>query len=226
MHVDNRYVRRGAIDPAGLLQAEDVTDAALGRHCHQPYECILRPRCAAFLPEHDVTQLYKAGKDQIYALNAQGITALADVPVGDLKAAHLVQREAVLTGQRVVLVEPLRRWLAGLEYPLHCLDFETMNPALPLVDGTRPYQQYPSSSRCMLSTAREPSRGMSSIWSAPRAIPGRGSSRRCGRSTVWPAGGRSWPTTRRSSGGCCAGWLRRFPSTRPFSWLSRRVSRT
>jgi len=25
MHVDNRYVRCGAIDPAGLLQAEDVT---------------------------------------------------------------------------------------------------------------------------------------------------------------------------------------------------------
>jgi hypothetical protein len=169
MHVDSRYVRRGAIDPAGLLQAEDVTvraraaqpgvagrvaamqamlagecpDMPLGTHCHEPYACVLRPLCSAFLPAHDVTQLYRASKARVYDLIARGITALADVPDSDLSAAHRVQREAIVAGRRVVEAVPLRAWLAGLEYPLHCLDFETMNPAVPLVDGTRPYQQVP-----------------------------------------------------------------------------------
>ena len=37
----------------------------------------------------------------------------------------------------------MRRWLAGLQYPLHHFDFETMNAAVPLYDGTRPFQQLP-----------------------------------------------------------------------------------
>jgi hypothetical protein len=31
--------------------------------------------------------------------------------------------------------------LAALQYPLYFLDYETVNPAVPLWDGTRPYQQ-------------------------------------------------------------------------------------
>ncbi|MBK7751605.1 MAG: DUF2779 domain-containing protein [Flavobacteriales bacterium] len=34
-------------------------------------------------------------------------------------------------------------WLAELRYPLHHFDFETLMPAVPLFDGTRPYQQLP-----------------------------------------------------------------------------------
>ncbi len=34
-------------------------------------------------------------------------------------------------------------FLRGLKYPLHFLDFETIYPAIPVFDGTRPYQQIP-----------------------------------------------------------------------------------
>jgi hypothetical protein len=54
-----------------------------------------------------------------------------------------VQQEAVRTGEPHVDGGAIRRWLSRLEYPIHCLDFETMNPAIPLVEGTRPYQQVP-----------------------------------------------------------------------------------
>lgn len=169
MHVDRSYVRRGAVDPAGLFHAEDVTpraraaqpavadrvaamqaviagpfpDVAIGPHCHKPYACDLRYLCAAFLPAHDVTQLYRARKTAVYDLIARGVTALADVPDGDLGPVHHIQREAVRTGRRHAALEPLRAWLADLRYPLHFLDFETMSPAVPLLDGTRPYQQVP-----------------------------------------------------------------------------------
>ena len=37
----------------------------------------------------------------------------------------------------------MRDWLDGLEYPLYYLDYETVQTAIPLFEGTRPYQQIP-----------------------------------------------------------------------------------
>ena len=56
---------------------------------------------------------------------------------------QLIQREAIQSGQAHVELEPIRAWLDGLEYPIHCLDFETMSPAIPIIEDTRPYQQIP-----------------------------------------------------------------------------------
>jgi hypothetical protein len=169
MHLDTSYVRCGAIDPHGLFVAQDVTAQAralqpdvaaavasmhaviaggcpevpIGVHCSAPYDCDLWNRCSAFLPEFAVTQLYRARKLKVFDLVARGITALAEVDPGDLNPNQLVQQKAVSARQPHVQREPIRAWLNGLEYPLHVLDFETMNPAVPLVDGTRPYQHVP-----------------------------------------------------------------------------------
>ncbi len=39
--------------------------------------------------------------------------------------------------------EAIKGFLASLEYPLYYMDFETISPAVPLFDGTRPYQNTP-----------------------------------------------------------------------------------
>jgi len=169
VHVDNSYVRHGDIEPHKLFHAEDVTsqaralqpevgskvvamqgviagacpDVAIGAHCSDPYECDLRDQCFAFLPEFNVTQLYRARKDKVFDLITRGVTAMVDVPASELSPGQLVQQRAVASGTAYVEQKPIRAWLDSLEYPLHCLDFETMNPAVPLIDGTRPYQQVP-----------------------------------------------------------------------------------
>jgi len=60
-----------------------------------------------------------------------------------LNDKQLIQQAAVVSGQPQVSPEQIRDWMTGLQYPIYCLDFETMNPAVPLIDGTRPYQQVP-----------------------------------------------------------------------------------
>ncbi|MCP4549772.1 MAG: DUF2779 domain-containing protein [bacterium] len=169
VHVDNSYVRRGDIEPEKLFHAEDVTsraralqpeveskvaemqriisgacpDIAIGTHCSDPYECDLQDQCSAFLPEFNVTQLYRAHKSKIFDLIERGITAMVDVPPSELSPDQLIQQCAIASGKAHVDRKPIRAWLDSLEYPLHCLDFETMNPAVPIIDGTRPYQQIP-----------------------------------------------------------------------------------
>ncbi|MFH1842600.1 MAG: DUF2779 domain-containing protein, partial [bacterium] len=168
-HIDTSYVREGEIDPDGLFRSEDITaaaralqhevaatvarfqtviggeqpDVAIGTHCSDPYDCDLWDQCSAFLPEFPVTQLYRARKRKTFELIGQGVTALTDVPPTELSAAQLVQQQVVASGQTHVEQEPIRAWLDGLEYPLYCFDFETMNPTVPLFDGTRPFQQIP-----------------------------------------------------------------------------------
>jgi hypothetical protein len=126
----------------GLI-AGDCPSTAIGEHCTDPYDCDLWDQCSQFLPKFDVGQLYRARKKKVFELIAKGITDLGEVPPSELSPAQIVQQQVVQSGQTHVEREPIHAWLDGLEYPLHCFDFETMNPAVPLFDGTRPYQQIP-----------------------------------------------------------------------------------
>lgn len=166
MHIDNEYVRQGEIDPAKLLFLQDVTEAAtlklseipgrieemvavitggmpetpIGPHCTKPYRCGLIGQCWAHLPENNVTELYY---NNGFTLLGEGVLRIADVPCDRLSAKQLIQQRAILTGRPKIAEERIKKWLSDLEYPLYLLDFETVAPAIPLWDGTRPYQQVP-----------------------------------------------------------------------------------
>jgi hypothetical protein len=170
MHLNGDYVKRGSIDPNNLFVAEDVTDAVveecrdvpervdelqsvirsqgppavdIGRHCDHPHECPLKSLCWAFLPEHNVTELYR-GKRKAFALLADGISRIVDIPSPvSLSPLQTVQRRAINEGCCQVHQAALVRFLAKLKYPVHFLDFETYQTAIPRHDGTRPYQQIP-----------------------------------------------------------------------------------
>jgi hypothetical protein len=60
-----------------------------------------------------------------------------------LSETQRIQVEAERTGKPYVDHKAVKEFLQSLEYPLHFLDFETFQTAIPLVDGTRPYQQVP-----------------------------------------------------------------------------------
>ncbi len=168
MHVNTSYVRRGAIDPAAFFQMEDVTDAAraqqsavadkaqemlrviagsdpdvpVGPHCRKGEVCPLWGRCVPSLPEHNVFTMYRGGK-KAFSLLSRGVSALADVADSALSANQKIQRDVVRSGHAHVNIPRIRSWLRRLKYPLYLLDFETINPAIPLYDGTRPYEKIP-----------------------------------------------------------------------------------
>jgi hypothetical protein len=163
--VNSAYVRHGAIDPGALFHRIDWTDEVrarmrtigsevaamqaliagpepdvpIGPHCGDPYECPLKERCWSFLPEHAVTTLHRAGRSAFEWLG-RGIEDLCDVDSGELSEKQRIQREAVICGEVRVDRDALQTWIAGLTFPLVMLDFEAFAPAVPLFDGTRPYQ--------------------------------------------------------------------------------------
>jgi hypothetical protein len=168
MHVDTSYVRQGPVEPKLLFQSDDITDRAralmprvpemfaryaaeirgarpevpIGPHCRDPYHCALTDVCWRDVPEHHVTTFVRAGHRAFDWLQ-DGHTLITDVPDRELSAAQRIQKAAVAAGRAHVDKPTVARMLAALEYPLWYLDFESLNPAVPLFENTRPFQQVP-----------------------------------------------------------------------------------
>lgn len=171
VHLNNKYVRQGPIDvrqlftitsvkqqvdrerqdvPARIealkaaLQGPEAPVMDIGPHCTAPFECDFMQHCWAHVPqEGNVFELTNArGTD--WALYRRGILLLKDIP-DDVRLTAAQRRQVDGTKHASTTIDrpALTRWLGELRYPLHHLDFETFMPAVPLFDGTRPFQPLP-----------------------------------------------------------------------------------
>ncbi len=85
-----------------------------------------------------------------------GIRHIRDLPDDvSLTAKQTIQVRAVRSKRPHVDTQALRTFLDGLQYPLYFLDFETINPSIPMWDKTSPYQQVPF--QFSLHVVRKPS---------------------------------------------------------------------
>ena len=167
--INNQYVKEGEINPEGLFNLHDINEDVLaisgdipnqveemleiinretcpemviGPHCKDPYDCPLE-ECWEHLPEGNVFTLYYSGKKS-FSLYDRGIVSIKDIPSDyKLSKKQAIQKESLVTGETHLDKEAIKGFLASLEYPLYYMDFETINPAVPLFDGTRPYQHTP-----------------------------------------------------------------------------------
>ncbi len=126
------------------LAASEAPSIRTGRHCAIPYQCPFYGHCHRNQTEHPVMQLPRAGERLLSALEASGIEDIRDIPPG-FPGMNALQRRVrdCVASDRWYLAPELSSRLRGLKYPIHFLDFEAFNPALPVYEGTRPYQVIP-----------------------------------------------------------------------------------
>ena len=173
MHIDNTYVYQGGDhDPDRLFSLRDVTDEArayaadempgalarmweslqlaetldidTGRHCTTPYRCPFFGHCHRDEPEHPVRDLPGLTQGGYERLEASGIRDIGGIPP-DFTGLSLVQRrvrDSVVAGRPFVGPDLASR-LGEIGFPAGFLDFEALNPAIPIYVGTRPYQTIP-----------------------------------------------------------------------------------
>ncbi len=170
MHINNRYVKQGEIDPSHFFHLEEITERVLanqdfvqqkhaallhildqkaepsvsiGKHCGEPFSCDYTYHCWAHLPENNIFQLNNSrGKD--WTLYNLGIMSLEDVPTDfPLNHRQTLQIEGVKHNSSHIDNLKIHEFLEKFEGPLYFFDFETINPAIPVLDGTKPFQQVP-----------------------------------------------------------------------------------
>ncbi|HUR42183.1 MAG TPA: DUF2779 domain-containing protein [Verrucomicrobiae bacterium] len=181
-HLDSKFVYQGGGNYEGLFKSVDVTDLALeytgdvpkwivqaretlassepntgiGAHCHEPFACPFHKYCGdqqgierASFPVEDLPHASRL----IGLLRADGYTDIRDVPEERLpKPAHRRIREAAITGQQKI--DPAAAAaIKALGYPRYYMDFETLQSAIPIWAGTRPYvSQVPFQWSCHIET--------------------------------------------------------------------------
>ncbi len=173
--VDNSFVYPGGGDYTGLLRLEDVTEKArglqsqvsvwvnefkavladsmpemeIGQHCEEPFGCPFWGFCKPLdMPEYPLSCLPRARQPLLDQLESEGYVDIRDIPEGRLENPnHLRVRKVTASGKPELLPEA-GAFLRSLPYPLYYLDFETIQFAVPIWAGTRPYEQLPFQWSC------------------------------------------------------------------------------
>ncbi len=179
-HIDTSFVYPGGGDYRGLLHHANTTaevrsllsqvpvwveDArrtlagpepaiAVGKQCYTPHACPFQHYCWPPEPEYPVTLLPNDKNGKVAkALQDEGHYDLRDVPPGRLtNPRHEWIRRVTVKGKPDLRPEAAKA-LCDLPYPRYYLDFETIQFAVPIWAGTRPYQILPFQWSCHIETA-------------------------------------------------------------------------
>ena len=131
------------------LQADLMKDEAPqiepGEQCSTPYPCPYYDHCTKGLPtlQHPVGNLPRLHAKKLQELRDMEIDEIGDIPSEfPLNQTQARVRAAVISGGDWIS-KGLADELAGIEYPVHHLDFEAFAPAIPVFAGTRPFDAVP-----------------------------------------------------------------------------------
>lgn len=170
VHINNQYVRNGELDINELFTIESVHSEVLeflpsisnnvrrlknvidnneipqkniGPHCSSPYDCDFKGTCWSHIPENSVFDISRLKKDKKFDLYNQGVITLDQIDLSqtDLNPKQVLQVKSEVNGTTFIDKDKIRNFTSRLSYPLYFLDFETIGPAVPVYDGSRPYQQ-------------------------------------------------------------------------------------
>jgi hypothetical protein len=133
----------GAAQAVATLQDEPVIDT--GRHCEAPFTCGFRAYCNRNIavPEHPPNILPYLREPRLAHWKSQGITELHQTPDDELSWKQQRVKTATLDGTVFFDAQGAAGALAGHGLPARFLDFETVQFAIPVWKGTRPYEQTP-----------------------------------------------------------------------------------
>ena len=181
-HVDTAFVYPGGGDYRGLLKPNPVdadvadllpavpqwvaearatltgTELAItpGSQCHSPYECPFQSHCGAGQPpqpDYPLGCLPRLSGQRLQGLLDRSIADVRQIPADypltrkQVRVARVIQSGAVERDPAAAAL------LNGLAYPRCYLDFESMQVAVPVWAGTRPYQQLVVQWSCHVETA-------------------------------------------------------------------------
>ena len=134
------FVANNLANFQAMLEANVLPIKDIGPHCSEPYDCPFYAHCSAHLPaENPITDLIGWSK-KVWQLYNQGVMSMEDIPSDfKLSKSQHSQVNGVKHGAEVLRLEPIRKFLEDVTYPLHFFDFETVWPAIPMAKGIKPY---------------------------------------------------------------------------------------
>lgn len=109
--------------------------------CLKPNECPCPNLCHPHLPEKSIFNIPLLNPKKARELLDSEVFEIKDIPLSfELSAKQKLIANIIRSGLPHLNKESLKKFLNELVYPLHFLDYETYEPAIPIHKGYRPYQ--------------------------------------------------------------------------------------
>jgi len=171
MHINPDYVRQGELDLKKLFSIQSVLetvlekqdfihdqilrereviemphspDISIGLHCHNPYTCDFVGHCWKNYPGPTVFDLDTISPKEQQTLFDQGLHSLSELAnASGLNAEQQMQINSHNTGEVFLDKEALSDFINIPDEPAAFLKVLHCRPALPLFDGTKPYENLP-----------------------------------------------------------------------------------
>jgi hypothetical protein len=172
IHVNNQYVRTGAIDPKGITAISDVTervkdirDFTLSK-IDEALAVMALDECPDVSPLYadktvfgewlaiykhmkspkpgSIYDLCQMDANTLQNLQTSNIAYIKDIPKDfALKPKQAMQVEALRQGKPTIHADKIKEYLDTFTFPLYFFDYETLSSLVPYFDGLKPYQQLP-----------------------------------------------------------------------------------
>ncbi len=168
IHVNNQYVRNGAIEIDKLGEIAEITanikkaaidveselkelkgvdaltdspEVGIGAHCDTPYGCGFKNHCWKNVTKEDsVFEFFSTAK--AFELYNQGMQTMPSIPESYPFSGKIQTRfQAYIKKELLFNSHGVQAFIDELTYPLYYLDFETFMSAIPPYNTSRPYQQ-------------------------------------------------------------------------------------
>jgi hypothetical protein len=134
------------IEQANVVLAGDMPDVRRGRHCKAPVECGFAQFCAQLDPDPQFPSAWlpRVTSGALKALiEEQGVRDLTQVPDNLLNPIQLRVKQHTLSNAVYFNAVAAAAALKPYGFPAYFLDFETIQFAVPIWAGTKPFQQIP-----------------------------------------------------------------------------------
>jgi hypothetical protein len=169
--VNNQYIRIGALELEKLFSIRSVLKEALsmqelvsesikkskevlagnevpfvpiGEQCFTPYQCDFMGHCWQHVPDDSVFEMSGLKRSEQFNLFNAGYHTIKEIPArNELDRNANIHIQSFKKGQLVIDKPAIQKFVDSVRYPLFFMDFETYMPAVPLYEGTKPYQHLP-----------------------------------------------------------------------------------
>ncbi|MEW6647314.1 MAG: DUF2779 domain-containing protein [Pseudomonadota bacterium] len=175
-HIDTSFIYPGKGDYRGLLVHSDITEQVKtqegevpgwiasarvtldgadpqtppGPQCHDPFDCPFFGHCVPHNEKEDgyPPEILPHSGKLADTLRSEGYADIRHIPEGRLSKPKHVRIWQATRNNEVILDPAAAKELCRLGWPRYYLDFETIQFAVPIWAGTRPYAQIPFQWSC------------------------------------------------------------------------------
>lgn len=129
-----------------ILVSSEEPDIDLSMSCNKPYPCSFWKYCSKHIPNPSVFNLYRMPFKKKLEYYEEGLLTYGELQcsgkISNDKQLRQIQHFLEDKGTYIEK-ENIKSFLDALSYPIYFLDFETMQPVIPIYVGTKPYAQIP-----------------------------------------------------------------------------------